>query len=382
MDIHHIQTGRGNSTFIIGPDGTTILIDAGALDPRNITQDNAPLVLAPAVPNAKLRPGQWIANYIRQAAPVSHRWIDYALITHFHTDHFGAITPSSPWSPTHAYRLSGITDVGDVLRIGTLIDRIQPGSGDPSPTDDATMRNYTTFADYLEKAHGTRREPLLLGSSHQIRLGNPAAYPTFRVLGIKAGSRIMDGAPGSKAAFAAGRATRKDGSVLENPLSMALRISYGAFDYYAGGDNTGLSETYEPDAVDTESSIAPLVGPVDVMALDHHGNRDATNGRILAVLRPRVMVEQVYTTDQPGGEVVHRMASQALYPGKRDIFATHIFPQTEQAIGPVMAHAYHRESGHIVIRVAAGGASYRVFVLDDKTTRPVVRAVFGPYQSR
>ncbi len=30
LDIHHINTGRGNSSLAICPDGTSILIDAGA----------------------------------------------------------------------------------------------------------------------------------------------------------------------------------------------------------------------------------------------------------------------------------------------------------------------------------------------------------------
>ena len=31
LEIHHISTGRGNSTLCIFPDGTTLLIDAGAV---------------------------------------------------------------------------------------------------------------------------------------------------------------------------------------------------------------------------------------------------------------------------------------------------------------------------------------------------------------
>ncbi|MEP6494314.1 MAG: hypothetical protein ABJF01_16645 [bacterium] len=30
MDIHQISTGRGNSALFIFPDGTTLLVDAGA----------------------------------------------------------------------------------------------------------------------------------------------------------------------------------------------------------------------------------------------------------------------------------------------------------------------------------------------------------------
>ncbi len=380
LDIHHIQTGRGNATFIVAPDGTTVLIDAGDLDPKDIEVTNAPLKLAPAEPDASLRAGQWIARYIRQTAPVGHRRIDYAIITHFHADHFGAIVPASRWSATRAYRLSGITDVGDALPIGTLIDRVQPG--DPAPRDDASVRNYRAFARYLHDRRGTRLVPLALGRIDQITLRAPEEYPAFKVLGIKAGSRIMDGHGGITAAFDPARAIGKDGVPQENPLSVALRLSYGRFDYYTGGDNTGLDESYAPDTIDTETAIAPFVGPVDAMALDHHGNRDGTNSGLLATLRPRVMVEQVYTTDQPGGEVVHRIASRSLWPGPRDLFATHVFDATKVALGPVLDRTVTGNGGHILIRVAPGGDSYQVLLLDARAKAPTVLKTFGPYRSR
>jgi hypothetical protein len=31
LDIHHISTGSGNATFMVFPDGTTLLFDAGAV---------------------------------------------------------------------------------------------------------------------------------------------------------------------------------------------------------------------------------------------------------------------------------------------------------------------------------------------------------------
>src|SRR3546814_8964776 len=33
FDIHHISTGRGNATYFVFPDGSTMLIDAGEADP-------------------------------------------------------------------------------------------------------------------------------------------------------------------------------------------------------------------------------------------------------------------------------------------------------------------------------------------------------------
>jgi hypothetical protein len=38
--------------------------------------------------------------------------------------------------------------------------------------------------------------------------------------------------------------------------------------------------------------------------------------------------------------------------------------------------------GHVVIRVAPGGGSFRVIVLDDSAENYGVKSVHGPYQSR
>jgi hypothetical protein len=40
--IHHISTGRGNAAYVVMPDGTTMLIDAGEADPQFI-ESVAPL---------------------------------------------------------------------------------------------------------------------------------------------------------------------------------------------------------------------------------------------------------------------------------------------------------------------------------------------------
>src|SRR5512136_1411187 len=77
MEIHHIYTGRGESTFCILPDGTTLLIDAGDigpyLDPRT----------TPASPDNSRQPGEWIARYISKRLVSGERnQIDYMFLTH------------------------------------------------------------------------------------------------------------------------------------------------------------------------------------------------------------------------------------------------------------------------------------------------------------
>src|SRR5215813_8358897 len=53
LDIHQIQTGRGNAAFLIFPDGTTALIDAGAVANRPDPE------IGPQRPNASCTPGEW-----------------------------------------------------------------------------------------------------------------------------------------------------------------------------------------------------------------------------------------------------------------------------------------------------------------------------------
>ncbi len=50
--IHHISTGRGNSTYLVFPDGTTMLIDAGEADPK-FAEIVKPLKAFPPLPDGE-----------------------------------------------------------------------------------------------------------------------------------------------------------------------------------------------------------------------------------------------------------------------------------------------------------------------------------------
>src|SRR5882762_3484331 len=122
LDLHHINTGRGNAAFYILPDGTTVLFDAGELDPsdpRTTSKRNTPIR-----PDATHAPYEWISRYIRRVAPsAAGTAIDYAVISHFHDDHFGSWYPSIPLSADKKFALTGITGVGELLPIHTLLTR-------------------------------------------------------------------------------------------------------------------------------------------------------------------------------------------------------------------------------------------------------------------
>lgn len=389
LDIHHINTGRGDAAFFIFPDGTTMLFDSGDLDTRH-AENWRPLKIVEARPDDSKTAGGWIVHYIRQVMPGDRpAKLNYALISHFHSDHYGALTESSRRSDNGAYFLTGITEVGDLIPIETLVDRYDPGYPEPAQVRDSyqqqdTYRNYLEFIEY-HRAHGKlQRQPLDPGSNQQITLQYArSAYPGFSVRNVKANSIIWTGEGDETFEyFKAEDMLTGNMHFNENPLSLAVKINYGNFDYFTGGDMTGAQELGEPYWFDVETPVAEAVGEVDVLTLNHHGNRDATNANFLKALRPRVIVQQSWISDHPGGEVVHRMISRYLYPDPRDLFATNMLEEIKTAVGPWLTNAYKSMQGHIVVRVLPGGKEYFVYILDDSSELPSVSVRYGPYRSR
>ena len=163
LDVHHISTGRGNSVLAICPDGTSIMIDAGAAG-------GATDAMGPARPDDSRRPSEWIARYAqRQLAATPRQELDYFVLTHLHDDHMGAVTPTSPLAKNGAYRLTGVTDVAEAVPIRCLLDRGYPDYRYPAPFTDEAALNYIRFARYA-KERGVSVERFKAGSRDQIVL--------------------------------------------------------------------------------------------------------------------------------------------------------------------------------------------------------------------
>jgi hypothetical protein len=221
------------------------------------------------------------------------------------------------------------------------------------------------------------------GSASQVHLLHaPKDYPTFQVRNLKSNDLIWTGKD-SLALHHFPPVNTKDQKTWpdENSLSNALLIRYGGFTYYTGGDNPGNIFFGDSSWRDVESIMAPVIGPVDVATMDHHGNRDAVNETFIKTLKPRVWIEQVWTADHPGHEVLIRIMSK-LYAGPRDLFATNMLEANKLVIGPLIDQSYKSQQGHILVRVLPGGLSYYVIILDDASTDRKVKMVFGPYETK
>lgn len=391
VDMHHINTGRGDAAFYIFPDGTTMLLDAGEM-PVN----NSPRRTKTHPDDSKLA-HEWIVLYIKKFIPaISGGKIDYALITHFHDDHFGGYYPGAPLSKTGKYFRTGITGVGDAIGINVMIDRGYPDYQYPSqmkklkelkqsgaPLDGELMGvlNYWDFIDYHIKNSGMKVEKLRAGRNDQIVLvHHPKKFPDFKIQNVKSSSTLWTGTGTETVELFA--SVPDSIRISENPLSNVIRVDYGDFRYYTGGDIPGIADLGQPVWNDVESPVAKAVGEVDVAVMDHHGNRDSHNEFNVKTLRPRVWIEQTWSSNHPGDEVLRRVTSQYLYPGPRDLFATNIMEANKIVIGPSLERAYKSMEGHILLRVMPGGKEYYIIILNDENTEYEVKAVFGPYQTK
>ena len=165
-------------------------------------------------------------------------------------------------------------------------------------------------------------------------------------------------------------------------MSLALTINYGPFIYYTGGDCAGNVFLGDATWRDVETPTAKAIGEVDIATMDHHGNRDAVNEFQIKTFCPTAWIEQVWSSDHPGHEVLIRVTSPHLYNAKRDLFATNMLEANRLVIGPLIDQSYKSQQGHIVVRVLPGGNDYYIFILDDSTSEMPVKNIFGPYRSK
>lgn len=382
LDIHHINTGRGEAAFLIFPDGTTMLIDAGSVPgggPRSIPQR----------PDSTRSPGEWIATYIRNIlSPDPELKIDYALLTHFHSDHMGAPAEGSKKSGGGDYLLAGITAVGESIKIRKIIDRGWPDYSFPLPVDNQMVNNYRKFLEWQIKNNGLQVERFEAGRYDQITLvQEPKKYPTFIIRNIAVNGEIWTGKGTETSNYIplAGEMQSEDWEDQpgENMFSTVLRLSYGNFDYYTGGDIPGYPWPGAPRWSDLETPVAKVVGAVDVHVLNHHGYVDGANEFFLTTLKPRVNIIQVLGAGHLCASVYRRLVSSKLYPGPRDIFTTNLHEAKKIVLGPSAVNTIKSTRGHILVRVAAGGDSYKVIILDDSVVETLkIKSVHGPYEAR
>ena len=344
LDIHFIHTGVGEQTFLIFPDGTTMLLDCGYVKARRPGYAEA----IPPQPSGRLTGGEWVARYISRLT--DRKEIDYVAVTHWHDDH-----------------VMGLADVAKAFRFRNWTDHQFPGIGlhnhDADPDSLRFAREFIPAA----RAKGMGTAPFEIGACGQFELLNDRMsrrYRDFEIRNLAANCVIWDGKDGRiDCAEPHVRATGKDG-MQENQLSSSMRIRYGAFTYYTGGDTEGKLIGEDGKAFDWEGRVGAVAGAADVCKTNHHAFWNAMHAPFVKEIRARVYLSSVWSPNQVNDRNLPVIASRELYPGDRTIYHGFMpFGKLEELAGKPYLADFSPAQGHAVVKVAPGGWTYDVYTL-------------------
>ena len=360
LDIHQISTGRGNATFMILPDGTTMMVDMGDLgDTSHFRQE-----VMPAVPSSEKSPAQWVAKYVRHfSKPLSNDGkIDYMLITHYDSDHIGA--PGT----------KGVSELDSLLHIEKIVDR---GYDYPTP-EQALSMNRWTLPDYLKTMEsraerGLGYEKFVVGSDTQFALLHELRED-FKIRNIYANGHLWTGDGLRDIVIGEGDEYEENLKAMnENRLSCTINISYGDFDYHSGGDIQGSSANSTRPWRNVEKFVGEFIGETDVVLANHHAYSDAMYEPFLKAVTPQVCILPVWDYYHPQPSTLYSMLRGGIdeeHPAARDsvsyVFSAGIVGSNRERLasdGQLIM-----PDGHVVVRVYEGGDRFQVFVLNDRST--------------
>lgn len=234
--------------------GKTLLIDAGAAR----DSDDAQKV-------------HHIAKTLEALTGKKH--LDAFMVTHYHFDHTGNVRDSNG--------LYAVVDDG--VTIDTFLDRgdVLYGSGDP----DKVQASYTkAVGEWIASGKSKARRTVKLGE--KLDFGEGLTVEVVAVNGNGFFEKLMQEKPDDLSEYPAS----------ENDYSVALKFTYGDFEFFTGGDLTGQTKHNEFRGVkgdgyhDVESNTAGRVGDVEVYRVNHHGSRYSSNGCFIKVLHPEVSI--------------------------------------------------------------------------------------------
>lgn len=362
LDIHTISTGRGECIFLVLPDGTSIVVDAGEFSREGNRHKN---VLQR--PNAQTRPTKAFGDYIRHFLPKGKEAVDYFNLSHFHMDHMGNMEPEYVKSAEGDYTLTGVMALYHHVPFREVIDRAY-GDYDSLKVKAMSvkvMEEYKKFLNYHVAKGDIKATQFELGAVNQFAMKyNAAAYPNFRIENICSNGYVWDN---GKAVNVYEGIREK---LRENAASCGFVIRYGAFDFLTAGDIG--------DYHDLELCVAKAVGQVEAVKAHHHLSPHSMCQPSMEVLRPQTLVAtSFYVREiQPDKSKFGYIDNLGC-----DIYCT--------SVGESLLEQYPEQyaickatSGHNVIRVAPGGKSYMVYTLDDTDSKYRINRIDGPFKCK
>jgi len=233
-------------------------------------------------------------------------------------------------------------------------------------------------ASHLPRSFGG---PLRPGQAGQLALrGDSTRYPDFEIRNIIANGEVWTGTgEATRALFPAVTTLAGNDFPSENACSIGIRLRYGAFRYFLGGDLPGTPDPGFPAWTAPEAVVAAVVGPVDVEVVSQHGTMGEASDALLAAAQAQVYVIPSWGPSHPAPDTLKRIMNSRYPPARRAVFVTELRPSAKTVIGR-RATQLAGPPGHIVIRVEPSGR-YSVYVLDNRDDRDLILAIVGPFTS-
>ncbi|MBO5941599.1 MAG: hypothetical protein J6R18_10440, partial [Kiritimatiellae bacterium] len=216
---------------------------------------------------------------------------------------------------------------------------------------------------------GMKINAFRVGAKNQICLLNdPKKYYSriFEVRNIAANGSVWDGEKGARDLAAVHvKKTGKD-KISENLLSSSIRIRYGNFTYYTGGDTEGCLLDENGKEFSYEEAVGKAVGQVCACKSNHHAYYPAMQEGFLRAVQPKLILSSTWSPNQINDITLGRMTSREIYPGDRTIAYGYIpsFKKGAYAGKPFMRDV--APEGHAVIKVVPGGFAYSLYTLTTK----------------
>lgn len=333
LEIHHLSTGRGNCTYIVMPDGTTMMIDCGDDPVSGAIEHNE---MQPMMPDGLHSTAENIAEYIAGVAPQGkENVLDYFLLTHFHSD--------------HVFAFDGIAQL---MQINTVVDRSYPDYPEEGACD---IDEYRQVVSSLINEGKSKAECFRVGAADQFAEKNhKGAGPEIEIRNLCANGYCWTGE---------GEEMRKiyePNPNDENQNSCGIRLRWGKFNYLSCGDVPG--GYLSPD--DMQTALAGVCGRCNVFYACHHAYQDSMIETLVKAVDTQAYVVPTREYWHPSGLSVENMCNPALHSGSPMIYCTGLLESQKDNFREMGVLDHFAPAGHVVIKVGGRGNWFRIFVLD------------------